>query len=298
MSDDESMFEKVGRWFRRRFSAGDDLPLLHGETETPMTLSRRSVFGWGKPAEDLSSLQNGLSSISALMTSLRQYLDQQNARHDELLTYLSQLSHALQAIPDSGRVQGETLRVLHQQIAVQNAQHKQLSEMLRQVTDFSGSQREIVELLRDRVESLYKNDQQIADTIQGMGDSILVVTQQSQANTMLLERLRDNLVNRDGALEQAIRRENRFTRMTMLIVGATSLAALAIAIGFAMYTWSALSKVTRASNEPVISRPISPEAGARTPAEPAPAVPPTPATAPETTMPVAAEASTKPITAQ
>lgn len=255
MSEDDGMIGRMGRWFRRRFTSEEDLPLLHGQTQTPTAITRRSIFGWGKQQEDLSSLQNGIASMSALMSSLRQYLDQQNSRHDELLTYLSQLSHALQAIPDTGRVQGETLRVLHQQIAVQNAQHKQLSEMLRQVTDNSGIQREIVEVLRDRVETLYKNDQEISETIQGMGDSVTVVSQQSQTNTMVLERLRDNLVNRDGALEQAIRRENRWTRVTLLIVGATSLGAMAISVGFAMYAWSALSraaKVPAVTGRPVV----------------------------------------------
>ena len=152
-----------------------------------------------------------------------------------LPTYLN-CPNALQSIPDTGRVQSETLRVLHQQIAYQNAQHKQLSETLRKISDSSGTQHEVVETLRDRVESLYRNDQQIADTVQSMGDSVQVVSQQSQSNTMVLERLHDNLVNRDGDLEKAIRRENRWTRSTLMIVGATSLGALVISVGMAVYS--------------------------------------------------------------
>lgn len=243
MSEEVGFFGKIGRWFHRRFSSGDDLPLLTGETETTSSLVRRTFFPWQRHEEGFSSLQNGLTSMSALMNSLRQYLDQQSARHDELLNYLSQLSSALQSIPDSGRVQGETLRVLHQQIAFQNAQHKQLSEMLRKVADSAGTQQEIAEALRERVETLSKTDEQVAETIRGMADSILVVSQQSQTNTLVLDRLRDNLVNRDGALEQAIRREHRWTRSTLLIVGATALTALVISLGMAIYSWSAISSV-------------------------------------------------------
>lgn len=218
---------------------------MHGQTETSTAIVRRPIFGmpWKRREEDLTALNDGLTSIAALMTSLRQYLDQQNARHDELLNYLSQLSHALQSIPDTGRVQGETLRVLHQQIAFQNAQHKQVSEMLRKVSDSSGTQHEIAETLRDRVESLYKNDQQISETIQSMAASVTLVSQQSQTTSMVLERLRDNLVNRDGELEKSIRRENRLTRGALMIVGATSLAALVIAIAMALYGWSAIGRV-------------------------------------------------------
>lgn len=257
MSESQSFFGKVSRWFRRRFGAQEELPLLYGETETSTAIVRRPLFGfpWQKKEEDLTVLQAGLTSMTALMGSMRQYLDQQNARHDELLTYLSQLSQALQAIPDSGRIQSETLRVLHQQIAYQNAQHKQLSEMLRKVSESSGTQREIVELLRDRVETLYKNDQEIAETIGGMGGSITVVSQQSQTNTMVLERLRDNLVTRDGDLEKAIRKEQQKTRVTMYVVGGVAVAALIIAVAMARYSLSAIQTMgdTGTQLRPVIT---------------------------------------------
>jgi archaellum component FlaC len=236
--------------------------------------------------------------MAALMSSMRQYLDQQNARHDELLTYLSQLSNALQSIPDTGRVQSETLRVLHQQIAFQNAQHKQLSEMLRKVSESSGTQHEIVETLRDRVETLYKNDQQIADTIHSMGDSVTVVSQQSQTNSMVLERLRDNLVNRDGELEQAIRRENRWTRSTLMLVGAASIAALIISVGMALYSWSAISSVAQSVTsrqdpavQPADHQPSPPAANAATSPAAAPAVAPGVSALPE---PATAQATSQP----
>lgn len=254
MSEQASIFNRVSRWFKRRFTSQEDLPLLYGQTETPKDGAiSRPLFGlpWQRRGgEDLSVLHSGLASMTALMTSLRQYLDQQSARHDELLTYLSQLSSALQAIPDSSRVQGETLRVLHQQIAYQNAQHKQLSEMLRKIGEGTGSQQEIVELLRDRVETLYKNDQQISETIEGMGSSITVVTQNSQTNTMVLERLRDNLVTRDGELERSIRQQNRWVISSLLVAIAMSVLAIIIVGVVSAYSLSAISRIGAEVSQP------------------------------------------------
>ena len=65
---------------------------------------------------------------------------------------------------------------------------------------------------------------------------------------MVLERLRDNLTNRDGELEKAITRENRWTRGTLVIVGATSLAALIISIAMVLYGWSAIARVADSVN--------------------------------------------------
>jgi hypothetical protein len=245
MSEQGSYLARVSRWFKRRLSSQEDLPLLYGSSQTSEEMPRRSMLGlpWRRREEDLTVLQAGLTSMAALMTSLRQYLDQQSARHDELLNYLSQLSQALQAIPDSSRAQGEMLRVLHQQIAYQNAQHKQLSEMIRKIGESSGSQQDISELLRDRVETLYKNDLQISQTIESMGNSVTLVTQNSQANTMVLERLRDNLVTRDSDLERSIRQQNRWIISGLLVAIALSAFSLIVAMIVLPYNISTISKI-------------------------------------------------------
>ena len=250
-SNQLSIIGRVSRWFKNRFSSEEDLPLLYGQTEAPSDAGR-SLFAmpWGRKPQDLSVLQSGLSSMTALMTSLRQYLDQQNARHEELLTYLSQLSGALQSIPDSSRMQGETLRVLHQQIAYQNAQHKQISEMMRKMTDSSGTQHEMVEMLRDRVETLYKNDEQISQTIEQVGSSMTVVTQNSQTNTLVLERLRDNLVTRDGDLERSLRKQWQMVRVTLLVSVCVSLVAIVLAVALWLYSWNGMSRVTAEPSRP------------------------------------------------
>lgn len=302
MTEQTGIFGRIGRWLRRRFTSQDDLPLLYGQTQTTTQLARRSIFPWGRQEEDLSSLQAGLTSMTALMSNLRQYLDEQSSRHNELLTYLSQLSHALQSIPDTGRVQSETLRVLHQQIAFQNAQHKQLTEIIRKIADSTTDQHEIAEVLRDRVETLYKNDQEIASTISGMGDSISTVANRSQTNSILLERLRDNLVTRDGDLERAIRRENRLIRGTLMLVAAVSIAALVIAVGISLYSYSAITQTMNAatsSREAVASQTPAVPPVLPTSANPASRPAASPATLPAATQSVSPAARvpvTKPTT--
>lgn len=261
MNEQANLFGRMTRWFRQRFVPQQELPLLYGQTETPTALARRPFFPWNRREDDLSALQGQLTSMAALMTSMRQYLDQQNARHDELLTYLSQLSQALQAIPDSSRVQGETLRVLHQQIAFQNAQHKQLFEMVRKISDHSSTQHDIAELLRDRVETLYKNDQELVQTIRSMGQAMDTVSNRSQTNGLVLDRLRDNLVSRDGELERAIHRENYWVRGTLLITAVVAAAALVIAVAISIYSYSAISKVADSvyRNRPLVMPHMSQE---------------------------------------
>jgi len=225
MSETGGIFGRFTRWFRRQWRREEDLPLLYGQTETSVLGARRSLFPWTRANASIDLVESRLSAVTALMVALRNAIDQQTQRHDELLNYLSQLSHALQAIPDTSRVQSEMLRVLHQQIAYQNAQHKQLSEVLRKLAESDTQQHSIVEGLRERVENLYQTDQTIAETVTGVDSAVKVMSQNSQTSTMVLERLRDNLVNHETELDRSIRKQNRLMLTAMGVCIVLSLLA-------------------------------------------------------------------------
>ena len=70
-----------------------------------------------------------------------------------------------------------------------------------------------------------------------------VVTQNSQTNTLVLERLRDNLVTRDGDLEKSIRQQNRWVIGTLLVAIFMSIAAIVVVIFVSAWSLSAISHV-------------------------------------------------------
>jgi hypothetical protein len=296
MSDSPGLFGRFSRWLRRQWRQEEDLPLLYGQTETATLGARRGLFPWTRASASIDLVESRLSAVTALMVALRNAIDQQAQRHDELLNYLSQLSQALQAIPDTSRVQSEMLRVLHQQIAYQNAQHKQLSEVLRKLSESDSQQHDIVEGLRERVESVYQADQLISTTVSTMDTAVKQMSLNSDTTALVLQRLRDNLVNHETELDRSIRRQNR------LVLVALGLC-LAVGVVAALMVMSIGSRTTRAIDElrqspPVLQQPapLPAPAAVLTPAS-LPATQPTtspapieraapPATAPTTTAPV------------
>lgn len=300
MTEETGFFDRVSRWFKRQFRKEEDLPLLYGQTETSLLPSRRGLFPWARAGGSIDMIESRLSAVTALMVALRSAIDQQSQRHDELLTYLSQLSHALQAIPDTARVQSETLRVLHQQIAYQNAQHKQLSEVLRKLGDSDGEQHTIIEGLRERVEILYATDQSIRETIGGMDTAVRQVSLNSNTSTLVLERLRDNLVNHETDLDKSLRRQNRHVLIALVICIVLSIIAIVTVIVVASWNFSAIEQLK-------VSQPATPPAAYVQPVLPAPAisvVPPSvamPATAPAPAAlpaPVAQPEKAEPVSAE
>ena len=243
MSEETGIFDRLSRWFKRQFRTEEDLPLLYGQTETSLLPSRRGIFPWTRAGGNIDLIESRLSAVTALMVALRSAIDQQSQRHDELLTYLSQVSHALQTIPDTARVQSETLRVLHQQIAYQNAQHKQLSEVLRKLGDSDGEQHTIIEGLRERVEILYTTDQSIRETIGGMDTTVRQVSLNSNTSTLVLERLRDNLVNHETDLDKSLRRQNRRVLVALVICMVLSIVAIVTVVVVASWNLGAIEQL-------------------------------------------------------
>lgn len=287
MSEDTGIFSRVSRWFKRQFRQEEDLPLLYGQMETTLLPSRRSVFPWKRAGANIDIIESRLSAVTALMVALRSAIDQQTQRHDELLTYLSQLSHALQAIPDTSRVQSETLRVLHQQIAYQNAQYKQLAEVLRKVGDSDAEQHTIVEGLRERVENLYETDQTIRQTITGMDTAVRQVSMNSQTSTLVLERLRDNFVNHETDLDKSFRKQGRRMFIALIICMVLSTASI---ITVVMVVWRSLDAIEQLKQPQATTAPVVQQMPAAQPSPlPAPVTPvvaaPVPAPTPATPVP-------------
>src|SRR5207244_12413938 len=111
----------------------------------------------------IQHLQEGFTTLTDLMGAIRDNLEQQNRRQDELLGALQQLPQVLQSIPESNRMHGETLSAIRQQIEGQGAQSERLGEILGKIGQTTGEQKEMVDDLRGRVEELRTTDTSIAD---------------------------------------------------------------------------------------------------------------------------------------
>ena len=71
---------------------------------------------WRKNTAAIANLQDGFHSLTHLMDEIRQNMVNQNRRQDELIGYLSALPKLLESIPESGRLQGETLKAIQSQL--------------------------------------------------------------------------------------------------------------------------------------------------------------------------------------
>jgi chromosome segregation ATPase len=168
------------------------------------------------------------------MGAIRNNLEQQNRRQDELFGALQQLPQVLHSIPESSRMTGETLSAIRQQIEGQTAQQERLGEILNRIGQTAGEQKQMVDDIRGRVEDLHQADTSIADYLNNVGASLKDVSRSNQTSTQVLEQMRDNLTSRDGQIERVLHRQGvRFTTMLSVAI-VLSIAAL-VAVGVIGY---------------------------------------------------------------
>jgi chromosome segregation ATPase len=231
MSDTDTFLNRISRLFKRPAR-----PNGNGDSaEHSVTVETRPVAirPWGRNQAAITQLQQGFSSLTDLMGSIRQHMDSQGRRQDELLAHLSALPRVLETIPESNRLQGETLKAIHEQLLHQAQQQETLGEILQKLSESGGDQKELLEGLRERVETLNYQDKAMADSLNTVGSALESVSRNSAASTEVLGHLSDNLRTRDGELERILHRQGtRFTTMLAIAI-CLSIAALGSVAVFA-----------------------------------------------------------------
>ncbi|HEV7301780.1 MAG TPA: hypothetical protein VGN72_20755 [Tepidisphaeraceae bacterium] len=237
----ETFTSRIGRWFKTGNRVDRELP-LESDAQNGATLATRprttssggaSSFlrPWAKRDEAINNLQNGVGALADLMNGIRENLEAQGRRQQELLSYLSHLPEALQALPGAGRMQGETLKAIHQQLATQNGQQNKLGDILERIVQADNERRKSVDGLRDTVEGLREQDAAISENLGSVGLAMQHVSRASEASTRVLEQMRENITSRDSEIQALMNKQgSRFTWLLSIAIGLSILALAAVAV--------------------------------------------------------------------
>lgn len=241
---DQTFFSKIGTWFKRGSGQGD-LPLVdsHEGNGTSMTTRTRFLTPWARRDQAIANLQHGFDTLTSLMGSIRDNLERQNSRQEELLNMLAKLPESLEGIPEASRVQSETLKAIHTQLATQNGNAAKLGEILDRISQASQENRRTLEALDERFESLSEHDAAISQNLSSVGAAMQDVSRNSAASAEVLQSVRDNMSARDAELERILHRQGtRFTTMLAVAIF-LSIAALVACSVIGYLGYEALKQV-------------------------------------------------------
>jgi chromosome segregation ATPase len=168
------------------------------------------------------------------MTGIKDNLERTAKRQDELVQYLSHLPGALQQLPESARLQNETLKTIQLRMERQSEEQHRLAEILERMNEADQTHGRSLDALQERVDTLNEHDKAIAENLNGVGAAMKSLSQHSESSTMVLKQIREDTTNRGGELERILHRQgNRFTTMLAVAIF-LSISALA-AVGVVGY---------------------------------------------------------------
>jgi DNA repair exonuclease SbcCD ATPase subunit len=240
MIEQETFLNRIGRLFKKTPKSNG-----HGELALPSNESQpdgegqsvlvetrgATVRSWGKNNAAISQLQEGFESLTELMGSIRQNLEAQGQRQAELIDHLSALPKVLEMIPESNRIQSETLKAMHQQLVSQAEQQQTLGDILEKLSEAGGEQKDILEGLRERVENLNHQDKAMADSLNTFGAAMESTSRNAATSAEVLSSLRDNIKARDSELERVLHRQGaRFTTMLAIAIFLSIAALVAVVV--------------------------------------------------------------------
>lgn len=232
---EQTLLSRVKNFFRRT----DDTGALEGElSERPhdgqptQMAVRNSIFHpFAKQNAAIESLQSGFVTLTDLMVSIRENLERHGSRQDELLQQLTKLPQLLEQLPESSRMQAETLKALHQELAGQHVNQQRLTDILDHVSKSSAAQHEAIDGLADRMDRARQMDEQISNNLSTVGTTMQDLGRNTHASANLIESLRDNMSSRDSDLQQMMLKQGqRFTVMLSVAIFLSIAALVAVAV--------------------------------------------------------------------
>ena len=235
-----SFMSRVGNFFRRGNSESEPAgtqsiigePPTNGLARSPRPdhgTSSSLLRPWAKRDEALNNLQEGFSTLTDLMSTIKDNLGDQGRRQDELLKYLSHLPTALSSIPESHRLQNEALRAISSRLDQQNQQQMMIAEILNRVSESDKETKQHVGDIRDRLDTMAEHDRNIVSNLSNVGDAMQDVSKNSQTSAKVLEQLKDNIESRDQQLEQILHKQSvRFTSMLAIAIFLSIAALVAV----------------------------------------------------------------------
>lgn len=270
----DGLMSRVGGWFRRgnraADAAGPDAP-VPGTTELVSADDRPSLLRpFARRDNAIQNLQKGFESFNGLIGTINTNLQDQGRRQDELIGYLSHLPEAIKGIPETNRLQVESLKAISARLDQQSdlqvetvkaisarldqqgelqveslkaisarfdqqsEQQGMIVEVLGKMADNDVQQRQTTEAVRDRMEAVAEQNKNIAENLTTVGEAMQTVSQSTSASTEVLTQLRDNFDRRDGQIERILHKQaSRFTVLLVVAI-ALSVAAL-VAVGVVGY---------------------------------------------------------------
>jgi ABC-type transporter Mla subunit MlaD len=194
----------------------------HNDSANPDVLSR---VGPAIPETNNYKLQQSYDSLLETVQELRGLLDGQVKRQEELLHRLAAMPHAVEALPQTSRMQSEMLNVITDRLSIHAQQQKKINEAISGIT-VAKDPSECMRRLREQIETGNEIDRQLVESFNRF--SMMIDRLQAANNHAVdcLQQVRDSYASSAMQVQEWI--EKSRTRNTWMVNGAFVMALVSL----------------------------------------------------------------------
>jgi hypothetical protein len=186
----------------------------------------RRVGPAGMVPEGSYKLQQSYDSLLDTVQSLRQSLDGQARRQDELLKRLSTLPHAVETLPQTSKMQSDMLKMINDRLAMHGEQQRRVSDVMNTLGASGKEQGQTLESIREQIETGNEIDRQLVESFNRFSMMIDRLHVANNHAVECLQQVRDSYATTSMQMQEWI--EKSRSRNTWLIGGAFVLSATAV----------------------------------------------------------------------
>jgi len=235
MSETSTILSRIGQWLGLRRHESDALPLQRevpadAAPEVPQRSPRRGLSlwrPWRRRDAAISALQQAFTSVTELTQAIRDSLEKQSRRQEEMMACFSRLLEVVQTLPEAQRLHGEALKSIGEQLQSQIRRDERLADILERVTEAHAGQRTAIEAVSGQVQMMGAQTEAIADNLRQLGTAIETLSRASESGSAVMQQLTDSIAARNADMQRALQRQS--ARLTLMLVVAAVASAAAIA---------------------------------------------------------------------
>jgi hypothetical protein len=194
------------------------------DSSNPAVLRR--VGPSGMVPEGSYKLQQSYDSLLDTVQSLRQSLDGQARRQEELLNRLSTLPHAVETLPQTSKMQSDMLKMINDRLAMHGEQQRRVSDVMNTLGASGKEQGQTLESIREQIETGNEIDRQLVESFNRFSMMIDRLHVANNHAVECLQQVRDSYATTSMQMQEWI--EKSRSRNTWLIGGAFVLSATAV----------------------------------------------------------------------
>ncbi len=192
------------------------------------------ITRWSRREQALHQLQDGYDKMVGLLGSVQRHMEIQQARTEQLVDAVRQLSAVSQDTPTHVRRMVELMGSIASQLETTNVRTMQLADAVSELPQSVQRQTDTLKSLNEQLGLSNETRVQVANSLSDLGKAVHILNQQGQTQSDQLRLLQVAAEQRDEKLSDALRVQGKRMLITVIVTLVLALSGLALA-GLAFY---------------------------------------------------------------